>query len=199
MVIIGLKSMFRKDRDQIEIVDSAPDVKKAIAEFREGEFDIIMLDLWIGDSKPPDNLKMLKEAFPFKPIVILSYEDSIVWQHKMYKAGASGYLLKTSRKSELRSYLEKIANTQIIFPHLFDENRQEHNQNPALNSFFEKLTSHQHDIVSLMSEGNTMSEIGEKLNISVSTIEKILAEVRKKFQAKTNSHLVSLLTHKKIL
>ena len=113
LVISGLKSMFRKDRDNIEICGSALDVRMALQEAMAPSFDIILLDLWIRDNDPFENVRMLKRKFPFKPIVILSYEDSTVWQHKMYNAGVAGYLLKTSRKAQLREALEKVADERL--------------------------------------------------------------------------------------
>jgi len=61
------------------------------------------------------------------------------------------------------------------------------------------LTAHQFDVVSLLSEGNSRNQIGKRLSISVSTIEKILTSVRKKFQSRTTSQLIWMLTHKKII
>ena len=199
LAISGLKSMFRKDRDNIEICGSALDVRIALQEAMAPAFDIILLDLWIRDINPLENIKMLKRKFPFKPIVILSYEDSTVWQHKMYNAGVAGYLLKTSRKAQLREALEKVADERLVFPHLFTESTPQCNPRTVTIKKIDGLTPHQYDVVSLLSEGNSRNQIGKRLSISVSTIEKILTSVRKKFQARNTSQLIWMLTHRKII
>jgi len=200
LVISGIKNMFRRDRDHITVTGSAPDVPVAIREAKANSFDFILLDLWIRNTDPLENLKLLRRKFPFKPVVILTYEDSALWQRKIYDAGASGYLLKTSKKPELREAFEKIVNERLVFPHLFEVAGQDRDLPLAgKNQVKEKLTPHQYDIVSLLSEGNSRMQIGKRLNISVSTIEKILTSIRKKFQASSNIHLIWMLTRKKIL
>ncbi|MCX6287994.1 MAG: response regulator transcription factor [Bacteroidetes bacterium] len=199
LVISGLKNMFRKDRDNIEVSGSALDVSMAMQEAKPTSFDIILLDLWIRDTNPLENIRMLKRKFPFKPIVILTYEDSAIWQRRMYNSGAAGYLLKTSKKAQLREALEKVADERIVFPHLFEEVKIQRDQSAETTAKIEKLTTHQHEVVSMLCEGNSRSQIGQRLSISISTIEKILTSIRKKFQARTNSQLIWLLSQKKIL
>jgi DNA-binding NarL/FixJ family response regulator len=199
LAISGLKSMFRKDRDNIEICGSALDVPLAMQEAKPSAFDIILLDLWIRDINPLENLRMLKRKFPFKPVVILTYEDSTVWQQKMFKAGAAGYLLKTFKKGQLREALEKVAEEHLVFPNLFHEVTQQRDQHYSPVTKSENLTPHQYEVVSMLTEGNSRAQIGKRLSISVSTIEKILSSVRKKFQARNTSQLIWMLTHRKII
>jgi len=199
LVISGLKNMFRKDRDNIEVTGSALDVPMALQEIKTSSFDIILLDLWIRDTRPLENLRMLRRKFPFKPVVILTYEDCTIWQRKMYHAGAAGYLLKTSNKAQLREALVKIADERIVFPHLFEEVKYRRDLSSGTIVQNEKLTPHQHDVVSLLCEGNSRLQIGKRLSISISTLDKILNNIRRKFQAKTNSQLIWLLSKKKIL
>ena len=60
VIVTGLRNLFRPSRDEIEIVGSASSVDELIQKGIQEEFDIFLLDLWIPDSHPIQNVKKLK-------------------------------------------------------------------------------------------------------------------------------------------
>ena len=115
VIITGLKNLFRPSRDEIEITDSAFNVDDAVQRANPELFDILLLDLWLPEANPLQNVKKLKDRFPGKPIVIFTSESSSSWQRKMFEAGVMAYLLKSADRYEIKTTLGKVFKGQIVF------------------------------------------------------------------------------------
>jgi len=116
LIIEGLYKAFNPETDEVGLVGSAFDVDEAIKKIPGTSTDIIVLDLFIGDSDPVANFRQLRNTFPSIPIVILTMEDSLRWQIKMFKLGVMGYLNKAENKEILKSVFVQVANGNLVIP-----------------------------------------------------------------------------------
>ena len=198
VIVTGLRNLFRPSRDEIEVVGSSSNMDDAIIHADPDTFDIFMLDLWLPDSHPLQNVKKLKDNFPGKPIMIFTSEESSAWQRKMFEAGVMAYLLKSSSKFEIKSTLEKIMKGQIVFSGLVEPD-YEKNLMSVLSGQKYNLTPNQKELVFLLSSGLTQQQIADSKKTSVSTVEKTLKHVREKYAAKNNSELIKILLEKGII
>jgi DNA-binding NarL/FixJ family response regulator len=198
IIITGLRNTFRPSRDGIEIIGSASDVDKVIAEAVPSSFDVFLLDLWIPGYQPLYNIKKLKEHFPGKPIVIFTSEDSTLWQRKMFEAGAMAYLLKNAEKNEIRMTLEKVFQGMTVFTGMIEPEKEQ-----AFRAGFADpryiLTPNQKEYVVFLSNGLTQQEIAEKKSLSISTVEKTIKNIREKCAARNNAELVKILLERGII
>jgi two-component system competent response regulator ComA len=144
------------------------------------------------------NVKKLKDNFHGKPIVIFTSEESSSWQRKMFEAGVMAYLLKSINKFEIKSTLEKVIKGQIVFSGLVEPD-YEKKLASVLSGQKYYLTPNQQELVILLSTGLTQQQIADAKKTSVSTVEKTLKHVRKKFDAKNNAELVKILLEKGII
>jgi len=96
VIVSGLTSLFRKEEEGISISQSAINVAEALTHANPETFDLFLLDLWIPDSNPVDNVKQLRRHFPDKPIVIYTSEETAVWHRKMLHTGVKAYIIKTA-------------------------------------------------------------------------------------------------------
>jgi DNA-binding NarL/FixJ family response regulator len=116
LILEGLGRAFSAENDEIELVGSAANVDDALKNIPGILPDIIILDLFIDDSDPVENFRRLHDAFPAIPIVILSLEDSLRWQVKMFKLGVMGYLNKGEKKDTMKSVFEQVAQGNLVIP-----------------------------------------------------------------------------------
>jgi DNA-binding NarL/FixJ family response regulator len=116
LIIEGLYKAFDSDSDEIGLVGSASNVEDALKGIPETSTDIIVLDLFIQDTNPVANFRMLSGAFPGVPIVILTMEDSLRWQIKMFKLGVMGFLNKSDSKETMKSLFIQVANGNLVMP-----------------------------------------------------------------------------------
>lgn len=111
VTIDGLKCIFEND-DEILIKYDFNNIDGALKS--NDDFDLILLDLFLQETNPLDNIERLKQVFPDKPIVIFTCEDSIVWKRKTFEAGAIAYVIKTYDKNEIIKTLKYVINITKI-------------------------------------------------------------------------------------
>ncbi len=192
IIVSGLRQLFRPQRDGIVIVDSAVSVSAALKNADASGFDLILLDLWLPGEKPLENVKLLKEKFPGKPILIYSSEDSGEWIRKMAMAGVKGYVIKDAARDELKNAISKVAGGNTWFTGLSIAGdhgilSQEH---PPYN---EPLSLVQKRIIEFLIAGKIIKEIANILDTNPNKIEKTLVRMREKFNAKSNVELIKIL------
>jgi DNA-binding NarL/FixJ family response regulator len=116
LIIEGLYKAFNPETDEVGLVGSALNIQEAIAKIPGIPTDIIVLDLFIDDSDPVANFNQLRTTFPTIPIVILTMEDSLRWQIKMFKLGVMGFLNKAEKKETMKSVFIQVANGNLVIP-----------------------------------------------------------------------------------
>jgi DNA-binding NarL/FixJ family response regulator len=198
IIIYALKNLFSQDRDGIRVTGSAPNVGEALANARADAFDILVLDLWIGRENPEANVGLLRNAFPDTPIVIYSTEESGLWQRRMFSAGVKGYIFKSAMPDEIRSTLEKIYNGGISYPGVTSPDDPNKLDNAYL-SGQKTISNLQRALISMVAQGIKQREIAILKKISVSTVEKTMLNLRRKFSAHNNTDLIRILTEKGLL
>ena len=192
IIVSGFHQMFRPARDLIEIAGSANSVQTALHSDTISVSDIIILDLWIPGEKPLENIKILKETFPFKPILMYSTEDSSEWIRKMMIAGAKGYVTKDAFRQDLKAAVQSLAVGGAWFTKSMEGNDLELISREA--SEHEVLISSiQKKILTGLINGSSQKEISKILNTHERNIEKSLRSLKKKFKAKTTVELIKIL------
>lgn len=196
IIMAGMRNMFRPNRDEISLVGSAYSINEALSNADQATFDIIILDLWLSSGYPLDNVELLKDKFPAKPIVVYTIEESSMWQRRMYKAGAAAYILKTTHRPEMKLILEKVAAGGTVFPSSIKQDLKKRIFFSSQHQQF-KLNSNQQEIIDLLSEGFTLRKIAEEKKVSESTVEKTIKHIRELFDAKNNTELMKILSEEK--
>lgn len=197
-MVIGIKNLFRPSRDKIEVVNSANSIEEATLKADPKTFDIFMLDLWLPNTHPLLNVKKIKDAFPTKPVVIFTSEDSSNWRKKMFEAGVMAYLLKSNNKNDIRNTLEKVANGQIVFSGVVDP-AFEKRMAAVLEGQKYALTPNQKEMVILLSNGLSQYEIADIKKTSISNIEKTLKHIRDICEVRSNAELIKVLLERGII
>jgi two-component system response regulator DevR len=116
LIIEGLYKAFNPESDEIGLVGSAMNIEEALAKIPETKTDIIVLDLFIDDTDPVANFHQLRAAFPSIPIVVLTMEDSLRWQVKMFKLGVMGFLNKSEKKETMKRVFIQVAQGNLVIP-----------------------------------------------------------------------------------
>ena len=116
LIIEGLGRAFNSETEDVGLVGSATSVPEAMKLIPKCRPDIIVLDLFVKDADPVANFRQLHGAFPEIPIVILTMEDSMRWQIKMFKLGVMAFLNKSEKKETLESVFIQVAHGNMVIP-----------------------------------------------------------------------------------
>jgi len=148
---------------------------------RQHECDLVILDIHIPGTSGLEILKDLRQTYPNLPVLMLSAHSEDQYAMRVLKAGAAGFLAKSSASQELVQAVRKVlGGGKYISPALaeklasnLDENRDK--------SPHELLSDREFQVLRLIASGKTPTEIAEALSLSVKTIStfrtRILAKV----------------------
>ena len=189
----GLKAILA-DREALEIVGEAVDGLEALRMVKRLKPDLMLLDL----SMPRMNgLSVLLDAKAYQPgikILVLTIHQSETYVLETFEAGADGYCSKNDSREELlvaidsvlagKIYLSPLIARHVLEGFLTKRARQKSE------TTWENVTQREKEILKLLAEGYTNSEIADMLCISVKTVEKH----RSNIMAKLDLHNVAQLT-----
>jgi DNA-binding NarL/FixJ family response regulator len=165
MVIEGIRSLLQSEKD-IEWMGHAMTGESCMAFLRLQQPDVILLDINLPDKNGIDLCKEIKSLYPSIYIIGLSSFNQRVFIQKMMDNGASGYVLKNATRQELKEAITKVMQGHT---YMSLEVATTARKNKDLN--IPVLTRRENEILCLIADGLTNSEIGEKLFISPSTVD----------------------------
>jgi DNA-binding NarL/FixJ family response regulator len=187
VVIAGVRSMMRKVSDEITVIDGFASVDALIQQLVPPKFDVVLLDLYLADTNPVENLFKLKKTFPGKPVIIFTSEERPSWKRKMMQLGAHAYMMKSATLEEICFTLKKVAEGNYFFIGSADVSHEK--EAFLVNGEF---ADNKIALVKLLAEGLPQSEIAKKLDISVSNVEKNLRYIRNKLGITSNVTMVRM-------
>jgi DNA-binding NarL/FixJ family response regulator len=194
LISSGLKNEFRSGRDGISVAGCAQNLPEAIQMLKETEADIIVLDLWIKDNDPTDNINLLTSQFPKIPVVILTVEHSCFWQETMFRAGAKAYLFKSDSKSVMNNTFIEVARGMTVIPNFIFQSFIDDKSRKRSNA---TLTSEERELINEYCSGLVLKEIANKQGKSISSLEKKLRKIREKTNTKNIPELIKILLKRK--
>jgi two-component system invasion response regulator UvrY len=184
----GLKEILNEEFPKAHISavnDGAALLRKA----RSEKWDIIISDLQMPGKNGLEILKQLKEEFPKMPVLILSMHPEYLYAIRALRAGASGYLSKESASEELVNAVQMILGGRKYITATVAEKLAENLEEDASKELHETLSDREFDILKLIASGKTISEIGQVLSISKSTVSTHRGRILVKMKMRTNAEL----------
>ena len=160
--------------------------------------DICLLDIHMPGSGLAA-ARTIAERLPATSIVMLtvSQEDDDLFD--ALRAGASGYLLKTTDPERLPHALEGVLRGEAALPRslvsrvLAEFRRRQQPGRRASEAGFRHLTSREWEVLELLAAGYTTAEIAQKLFVSSATVRTHVASTLRKLSAPDREAAVALL------
>jgi DNA-binding NarL/FixJ family response regulator len=182
----GIKSMLESEAD-ISVVGEASDGAEAVESVKKLKPDIAILDIRMPKMTGLEAAAKLRQAVPGVKSVILSMHDSEEYVIEALNAGAFGYLLKDTDKSEFIKALKQISTGAKYFSGAVSNvlaNRLL-NSRPAITPAAPQpdpyhLTRREREILRLVVDGKQNKEIAESMEKSVRTVETHRFNIMKK-------------------
>jgi len=184
----GVKKIF-DEKPEEAVFGEASTVEEALQLIREGSWDVVVLDISLGQRSGLDVLQELKQFRPRLPVLILTMHAEEQYARRAFRGGAAGYITKDSSRAELVTAINKvIAGGKYVSPALaekliFDMARG------ADGPLHEVLSQREFEVMRLLASGKMISEIAELLSLSERTISTYRARILEKMSMKTNAEL----------
>lgn len=185
----GLRQIFEESED-IEVVGEAADYAGLAAGVREIVFDVLVLDISMPGRSGIDALKLLLKEKPRLKALIVSMYPEDQFALRALKAGAKGYLTKTSGPDNLVAAVRQIAaGGKFLTPAValtLAENVADRNGDAPRHS---TLSDREFQTLKLIASGRKLSEIAAQMALSAKTVSVYRARLLEKLSMKTNSEL----------
>lgn len=184
----GLKQIIAGDMN-MTVVGEAQDGHEVLRRARELKLDVIILDLTMPAKSGLDVLKDLKREFPKLPVLFLSMHPEDQYAVRVLKAGAAGYMTKESAPEELIQAIRKVyrggkyVSAQLAERLAFGLARE--TDAPP----HEKLSDREYQVLCLIAQGRTVSEIADEVALSVKTVSTYRVRLLEKMGMNSNAEL----------
>jgi DNA-binding NarL/FixJ family response regulator len=168
----GLSRSFEQESD-IKVIGQASDGHSAVDMVRELQPDVVIMDIGMPDLNGVEATRKIVKNYPQVKVIGLSMHSSDKYVREMFKAGASGYLLKNCPFEELTEAVRTVAGGKTyISSSIGDIIVKEYASKPDKEkSAFTLLSQREREVLQLLAEGKTTKQIARRLHISPKTVE----------------------------
>lgn len=181
-----------EDRADMTIVGQASDGAEAVARFRELRPDVTLMDLQMPVMNGVAAIAAIRAEFPDARILVLTTYAGDVHAVRALKAGATGYLLKSSLRTEM---LDAIHNVHRGRRHLHRDVASE----IALHVVDDSLSDREVAVLGLVATGKANKEIARALSLSEETVKAHLKNIFVKLDVADRTHAVTVAARRGII
>ena len=194
----GLKRMFDEPPGTVTFGEAST-AHEAIQLVRNQDWDVVILDLALGDRSGLEVLQEVKKLNPRLPVLILSMYAEEQYARRAFKAGASGYITKDCSRAELVGAVDKVRHgrkyvSPVLAEKLIMDLERGTDQMPH-----DTLSDREFAVLRLIASGKTVSEIANILALSDKTISTYRARILEKMGLKTNAALTYYAIQNKLV
>jgi DNA-binding NarL/FixJ family response regulator len=188
----GIKTLL-ESQPEIDVVAEASDGNEILEKVEDNLVDLVIMDISMPDKDGIRATKELKVKHPNLKVLALTMSNDDLHIRQMIQAGASGYIMKSAGRKELKNAIETIMNGQHYFS---DEATQSimmdlvKGKGKSTTMDAVHITDRELEILELIVQEYTNQEIAEKLYISSRTVDAHRRNLLQKTGARNTAGLV---------
>ena len=180
----GLRSLLQSV-DALEVVGEAPTGQDAIQLAHRLQPDVILMDLQMPGINGIEATRQIIYTSPHISILMLTMFEDDESVFAALRAGARGYLLKGALKAEIVRAIQGVASGEAIFGPTIARRLMQYFSAPRPTvppQAFPELTEREREILDLIAQHHTNSEIAERLSLSPKTVRNHVSNIFTKLQ-----------------
>ncbi len=173
MMRAGVRALL--EREGYRVIAEAPDGRVAVKLARAEKPDVAVIDVAMPNLNGIEATRQIRDELPRTKVIVLSMHGQQQYVAEALRAGASGYLLKDAAVSELLDAVRAVLEGRIFLSSavsgvaLDDYVKLMRNEGPV--GGLELLSGREREVLQLIAESKTNSEIGKALHISPHTVD----------------------------
>ena len=185
----GIKRII-DDTTDMKIVAEAASGEEAMDLILNEKYDLILLDISMPGQNGLQTLKLIKKHDKSLQVLMLSMHSEEQYAMRTLKAGASGYMTKDTASSQLVTAIRKINNgkkfiskevAELLATDLYHQEEKE---------LHEHLSDREFEILIMISTGNKIQKIAQKLSLSPKTVSTYRSRILEKLHMHNNADLI---------
>jgi DNA-binding NarL/FixJ family response regulator len=187
----GVTSIVASEPDIVAVGEAVNGVE-AVEAFQKLRPDVTLLDLQMPIMGGLEALSKIREISPGARIIVLTTYEGDVQAVRALKAGASGYLLKSSLRKQLIDAIRKVhAGRRYILAEVAEE--------IAIHAAEEPLSDRETHVLQLVATGKANKAIARELSLSEDTIKAHLRNIFSKLEVSDRTQAVTTALRRGII
>lgn len=182
------QSLLQNEED-ICIVGESSNCNETLQMAKSNQPDIVIIDIQMSGIEGIETVSQLIKYRPDTKIIILTPIKYNEFLQSFIKAGVSAYLSKNIGKDQILECVHKVYSGEYYY-----ESAQDHllKQN-SKNFIFAKLTDRELQVMHMITSGEKIKVIADKLNLSIKTVSTYRHRLLKKLSKKNDVELTHLV------
>ena len=177
LVRAGFRLILNAEAD-IEVVGEAADGEEALEQARELRPDVVLMDIRMPKLNGIDATRRLLADSAGPRVLMLTTFDLDEYVVDAFRAGASGFLLKTVPPHQLVAGVRTVhEGDALLAPASSRRLIEDFARAPAAAPMLDLLTSRELDVLRLLARGLTNAEIATELVVELSTVKSHVANL----------------------
>jgi DNA-binding NarL/FixJ family response regulator len=169
LLLDGLVPILRRD---FEVLGVAKDGRKMVEIAKSKQPDVIVTDISMPDLNGLDAVRMLRKDLRSTKFLFLTMYADLPLAEEAFRAGASGFVLKTCDTAEVVKAIRSVAAGQTyVTPSISGDLISTLMTAREQDGLYPSLSLRQREVLKLLAEGKTMKEAAALLGISKRTAE----------------------------
>lgn len=193
VVRIGLKALINGEPD-MEVVGEAGNGAEGVERARGLQPDVVVMDISMPEMDGLEATRRIRQECPTAQVLILTVHAQERYLFPVLKAGAAGYVLKSTVDTELFDAIRTVARGgAFLYPaatRLLLEDYVSQLQSGSHPDAYETLSEREREVLKLIALGYTATQVAEKLALSPKTVETYRGRIMEKLNLSSRSDLV---------
>ncbi|HKE25690.1 MAG TPA: response regulator transcription factor [Bryobacteraceae bacterium] len=198
----GLRALVEKQPD-MSVIGEAADGRDTIRMAEEQSPDVIIMDIAMPNMNGIEATRRIIASNPQTAVLILSMHQDESYVLRSLKAGARGYLLKDSVRSDVIEAIRAVVQGRSFLTRkvsrILQEDYVREMERRGLEDSYDLLTDREREILQLVAEGRTNKEVASMLNISLTTVETHRTHILQKLNLHSIPELILYAVRKGII
>lgn len=194
----GLKKLLASAPD-FEVVGEAKDGSEVLNEVRGKNVDVLLLDMSMPGKSGIELIKQIRNEKPKLRILVLTMHEEIQYAVRAIKAGAAGYMTKEVASAQIFSAIQKVAAGGAYVSEAVGEQFALGAMTQTAGLPHTSLSDREYQVFEMLVAGSSVTEIADRLNLSVKTVSTHKAHVMQKMNMSNQSELVRYALNHRLL
>jgi len=157
---------------------------------RKKDWQIVILDLSLPDTTGVVGLEKFREAYPDTPVIVLTMHNEAQFGVRAMQLGASAYISKDDASSSLVDAIKSVKSGKKYMSKRFSDYMVNHNFTSTDQHPHDKLSKREFEVLCLFGSGQTPTEIGVTLSISIKTVSTYRTRILDKLNCANTTEII---------
>jgi two-component system, NarL family, response regulator NreC len=194
IVRAGLRAVLDSEPD-MQVVGEAVDGPSSVERTLVLQPDVVVMDIALGETSGLAATREIRARSPQTRVLVLTMHENEEYLRQMLDAGATGYLIKKASGTELALAIRAVQRGELyvyssLTTALLHSRVGRPERGPEQPSGVESLSHRERQVLCLVAQGYSSRQIGEKLFLSVRTVDTYRARLMEKLNLNSRIALI---------